>query len=702
MHMHAVDTAPVAQLRVKLLGGFRVERDDMAMPISQWQRRSAKTLTKLLATAPGHALHREQVLEVLWPGSNLDSALNSFGKTLHAARRAFQPGLPPRQGSPYLLMVDSMVALGDGFVVVDADQFEAAALRALRRSEISALESALAAYAGELLPEDRYADWCTERREFLADLRIRLLLDLSDLLEAHGALNESADRLRTVLQHDPTREDVHRRLMRLYTEMGTPDQAVRQFHVCEHVLQRELDFAPHAETVAVYHDILANRMQERTVPTAAPAPPLRTAPPPSPLRTVPPPPLRTAPPSPPRNGAPARSAAADQPGLHDPFVGRGAILAELCRQLAPPSDGGGMVVVSGEAGIGKSRLLEEVAKRAAAEDAVVLRGGAGAHGSHFVCGPFAVALEGYVAARSHAERRELARRYPPLLGFVPSLVSETRAPRVPGVHGDHLDVMPAIARLLSDIADDHPVVLVLGDLREADPDSIDMVGYLARLAVDRPWLLLGAVREEELEPGTAVTRLLATATREGLCRNVELHCLSRAQCHELVAAMLPSASDRPELLDQIYELSRGNPMFVRELVADVRAQGRWDERHDGSGSSRPLAARVPNRVRALAETRLASLDSTAQRVLLLAAASGTNEVSLANLRTSAAALDPPVGDGALLDALDRALETRLLEEHTNGYAFRHPLVRSAFYERLSRGRRAQLGDALQHYSAASS
>jgi predicted ATPase len=166
--------------------------------------------------------------------------------------------------------------------------------------------------------------------------------------------------------------------------------------------------------------------------------------------------------------------------------------------------------------------------------------------------------------------------------------------------------------------------------------------------------------------------------------------------------MLPSASARPELLDQIYELSRGNPMFVRELVAEVRAQGRWDERHDGSGSSRPLAARVPNRVRALAETRLASLDNTAQRVLLLAAASGTNEVSLANLRTSAAALDPPVGDGALLDALDRALETRLLEEHTNGYAFRHPLVRSAFYERLSRGRRAQLGDALQHYSAASS
>lgn len=671
--LRVVDTQAVSQLRVSLLGGFRVERDDLATPVSRWQRRSAKTLTKLLATAPGHALHREQVLELLWPGSNLDSALNSFGKTLHAARRAFQPGLLPRERSPYLLMVDSMVALNTEHVVVDADQFEQAAYDALRRREISASESALAAYTGDVLPEDRYADWCAERRDFLADMRVRLLLDLADLFEARGALNESGDRLRMVLAQDPTREDIHRRLMRLYTEMGTPDQAVRQFHACEQVLQHELDFAPQEETVAAYHDILAHRTQQRKASSSPPS-------------------YRPAP----------RPVACHHPAWNDPFVGRATVVAELCDQLARAADGGGMVVVSGEAGIGKTRLLEEVAKSASAQGAVVLWGGAGAHGSHFASGPFAVALEGYVAARPLAERRELARRYPPLRGFVPSLVTETRAPHLASARGDYLDVMPAIVRLLTDTARDHPVLLVLGDLREADRYSLDMIGYLAQLAADRRWLLVGAMREEELEPGTAVARLLATVMREGLCRKVELECLSRADCHQLVAAMLPAASETRELLDQIYELSRGNPMFARELLAEARAQGERDDRHSGARRPALLADRVPGRVRALTETRLASLDSTVQRILLLASAAGTTEVSFADLRGGAAALDPPIGDGALLDALDCALEIRLLEERRNGYAFRHPLVRSALYERLSRDRRAQLGDALQHAGAGSS
>jgi DNA-binding SARP family transcriptional activator len=666
VQLHVVDTPAVPQLRVSLLGGFRVQRGDLEMPISQWQRRSAKALTKLLATAPGHALHREQVLELLWPGSNLESALNSFRKTVHAARRAFQPGLPPRQRSPYLLMVDSMVALDNDHVAVDADQFEQAAYDALRRREIEPLESALAAYAGEILPEDRYADWCAERRAFLADLRVRLLLDLADLLEARGALHESADRLRTVVAQDPTREDIHRRLMRLYVEMGIPDQAVRQYHACEDVLQRELDFVPQEETVAVYHDILAHRERERALAFASPS------------ECVAPP-----------------SIGCDQPASLDPFVGRTDIVAELCRQLAQPSEGGGMIIVSGEAGIGKTRLLEELATSAAAQDAVVLRGGAATHGSHFVCGPFAVALERYVAARPIAEREELAGRYPSLRGFVPSLATEAHKPHVPGVHDEYLDVMPAIVRFLIDAAHDHPVLLVLGDLGEVDRYSVDMIGYLAHLAVDRRWLLVGAVREEQLEPETAVARLLATAMREGLCRKVELQCLSRGQCHELVAAMLPSASGSPALLDEIYELSRGNPMFARELAAQVGAQGQQDGRRDGTRASARLANCVPSRVRALAETRLATLDSTAQRILLLAAATATKEVSFANLRGGAAALDPPVGDGALLDALDRALEMRLLEEHDDGYVFRDPLVRSAFYERLSRERRAQLGDALR-------
>jgi DNA-binding SARP family transcriptional activator len=660
----------VSPLRVSLLGGFQVDRADLVTPITQWQRRSAKTLTKLLATAPGHALHREQVLELLWPGSSVDSALNSFGKALHAARRALQPGLLPRERSPYLLMVDSMVALDAEHVLVDADHFERLARDALRRRELGALESALVAYRGDLLPEDRYADWCAQRRDYLADLRVRLLLEAADLLEARGAYNESADRLRTLLQQDSTREDVHRRLMRLYTEMGTPDQAVRQFHACEEVLQRELDFAPQDETVAVYHDVLAHRSAKRRAWSSP-------------------------------DGGPAGNGgiATTHPDPVDPFVGRADIVTELCGQLGRPAHRAGLVLVTGEAGVGKTRLLEEVANCAARQDAVVLRGGAGAPGTHFACGPFAVALEGYVARRPPEERRELARRYPALTGFVPSLVTEPEASHSIGAPGDHADVVPAIVRFLTDTAREHPVLLVVDDLRQADGHSLEIIGYLAHLAVERRWLVVGSVREEEVEPGTAVARLLANSMREGLCQKLELQCLTRAECHELVTAMLPSASVTRELLDEIYERSRGNPMFARELAQAARAPAQSGDGPAGARRVRMIGDRVPGRVRALVEMQLTALDSTTQRVLLLAAAAGATEVSFSELRMGAAALDPPVGDGALLDALDRAVETRFLEERQHGFAFRHPLVRLALYERLSRHRRAQLGGALQHSGA---
>jgi len=92
--------------------------------------------------------------------------------------------------------------------------------------------------------------------------------------------------------------------------------------------------------------------------------------------------------------------------------------------------------------------------------------------------------------------------------------------------------------------------------------------------------------------------------------------------------------------------------------------------------------------------RLAAMDETLRRVLELTAASGAAEISLAALRTGTAALEPPVSDAALLDALDQALQARILEERSGGFAFRHPLFRSALYEGLSQHRRDQFRAAL--------
>jgi len=252
----------VDPLRVELLGGFRVERIGAARPVV-WQRRSAKTLTKILAAHPRHSLHREEILEVLWPDVPAKPALNRFGQALHAARRAFEPELRPREGSAYLRLKDSMLSLETEHVAIDADLFQQLAESALAGGNETAHESALAAYGGELLPEDRYDEWCAERRAFLAELRIRLLVELADALRERGAQAAAADRLSSVLRQDPTREDVHRRLMVLYAEMGSRDKAVTQFQTCREVLQRELGLLPAEPTRALYEKILSDRAPKR-------------------------------------------------------------------------------------------------------------------------------------------------------------------------------------------------------------------------------------------------------------------------------------------------------------------------------------------------------------------------------------------------------------------------------------------------------
>jgi len=325
-------------------------------------------------------------------------------------------------------------------------------------------------------------------------------------------------------------------------------------------------------------------------------------------------------------------------------------------------------------------------------EAAVLWSGRGAHAKQFACGPFAVALEGYAASRPDAERAALARRYPALARFVPSLGTSGGPVPCPGDY--HLDLIPAIARLLTDLGRRQPVLLILNDLHDADPFSLDLVRYLAHLAVQRPWLMVGTAREEEVEAGSEFWRMIEATMRERLCQKIDLPCLSRQDCGQLVRAMLPGRRVSDELAAQIYARSGGNPLFIGELVREMRQCGEPVPARGGWHESSWVAARVPARVRTLTAMRLSAMDETLRRVLGLAAAAGATEISLGKLRAAAAALEPPVPDAALLDALDRALQMRFLEERKSGYAFRHPLIRSALYEGLSRHRRDQFHAAL--------
>jgi DNA-binding SARP family transcriptional activator len=652
----------VQPLRIELLGSFRVERAGLARPISGWQRRTAKTLTKLLATHPRHRLHREQVLEILWPDAGLESALNSFGKALHAARRALEPELLPRESSAYLPLTDSMVTLDTQRVWIDADHFERLAESALRQRDVAGYESALAAYGGELLPEDRYEDWCAERREDLRALHIQLLLALAEAHEERGAHSASAARLREVLQHDPTREDAHRRLMSLYASLGARDEAVRQFQVCEDALKRELDLAPEQSTVELYREIQADR-----TPRQMPAPERAST----------------------KLGSIHRPTTEQRVGL----VGRDSVLRQLGEELTRADEGKGrMIVVTGEAGVGKTRLAEELASEARRQGAAVLWGGSGAHANHLAYGPFAVALEGYVASRPDAERIDLAQRFPPLVHFVPSLGIGNKAQPLTDP-SDEIYLAPAIVRLLTDLARAQPVLLGLGDLHDLHPSSLDLLEYLAQLAPQRRWLIVGT-RREGLEDAAEVSRAIDTTEREGLCVHVELQPLDRTACAQLVRALLPGGRVDDVFVDHVYDRSLGNPLFVEELLGEMRARGELTLMNGSWRAADPPGVTVPARVRALVALRFGFMEESVRRVLALAASNGM-EISLSDLRSGGAALHPPVSDAALFNALDRALAMRILEERDDTYAFRHPLVRSALYEDLSKHRRDELHAALE-------
>jgi len=655
---------------VRLLGGFCIERSDVRQAVSDWPRRSAKTLIKLLAIQPGHALHREQVIDVLWPQVNAESALNSLGKALHVARRALQPGLPRRQDSAYLRLADSMLVLDTEHAIVDTDEFEQLAEDALRRREIAAYDAAFAAYGGELLPEDRYESWCSERRTALAELHIRLLLGMAEALEGRGSHSEAAERLRDVLQQDPTRESVHRQLMHLYAWMGGPDQAIRQFHSCEAVLRQELDVTPQPETISLYDEILASRLPQRSGPDRANG-------------------------NGNGNGNLSRSSPVHAAANGCPFVGRERVIQHMFGQLMRrDGEQPGMIVVSGETGVGKTRLLDEFAIQASARGAITLCGGRGAHAEQFACGAFAVALEDYAANRSEAERTELARAYPALARFVPSWGAGIPLPApAPDLHDYYLDLFPSIVQFLMDLARTKPVLLVLGDLHEADAVGLDLIKYLAHLAVGTPLLMVGALRDPDIEADPGLPQMIEAMTRERLWLRIDLHCLSRQATDQLVHGMLPRAHLSDHTLAQIYAQSRGNPLFVRELVEGMNAHGS-PAADEGCQDLSWLAARLPARRRILIGMRLALMDEPLRRVLGLAAAVGATEISLSQLRAGAAALKPPVDIPVLFDALDRALRLRLLEERGEGYAFRHPVVRAALYDCLPRHRRDELRAAL--------
>jgi DNA-binding SARP family transcriptional activator/tetratricopeptide (TPR) repeat protein len=237
-------------VRITLLGDFSVEVDEERVPHASWSRRHASHLVQILALTPGHRLHREQVMDAMWPEVDVESAAPRLHKAAHYARRAMGH-------ADSLVLHDDLVELWPGAdLTVDVDMFERAAAAALAGGDPATCGRAADLYGGDLLPTEPYEDWAEEPREHLRALHL-------DLLRAAGRWAALADA-------DPTDENAHLHLAAGALRAGDAAAALRQFERLEQALRRELGAAPSPAALALRKKALETFRGSAVVPVEEP------------------------------------------------------------------------------------------------------------------------------------------------------------------------------------------------------------------------------------------------------------------------------------------------------------------------------------------------------------------------------------------------------------------------------------------------
>jgi predicted ATPase/DNA-binding SARP family transcriptional activator len=307
------------ELKIALLGGFQVWLGPHRIPEGAWKRRKVQALVKLLALDPGHRMHREQLMDLLWPDSGIEAARNNLRQTLFLARRVIENGT----GSSFQVLADQnawISLLPEGQVRVDVHAFEAAAAAARRSGNLVAYQGALALYTGELLPEDRYEDWAIARRESLRQLHLGLLSSFGRMLVERGEIEQAIMVYRRVIAEDPAAEEGHRALMRLYAASGDRHAAIQQYRQLREALRKELEVDPEPGSQSLYEEILSGLF-------------------------------------PGKGGNPGKSIDSELEAPASRFIGRESEIEELTRTIS----GAPLVTLTGTGGTGKTRLALHVA-----------------------------------------------------------------------------------------------------------------------------------------------------------------------------------------------------------------------------------------------------------------------------------------------------------------------------------------------------
>lgn len=256
------ESHPGYSLTVNALGPLRIWRGREEIALREWQREKARQLFALLLAHRGKFLQRDQILEYLWPRSDLQSAEAGFKVALNALNRALEPQRPARSAGFFVLRRESAYGLNPAAALhVDVDEFEGLLTRAAEaeapQETIRLLREGLALYRGDYLTNFLYEEWTLRERERLRQLYVRGATRLAALLADAGECDEAIAWCQRALAADECWEDAYCVLMRCYALQGNRALIIRTFEQCETTLRRELSMPPMPETVDLYRRLTA-------------------------------------------------------------------------------------------------------------------------------------------------------------------------------------------------------------------------------------------------------------------------------------------------------------------------------------------------------------------------------------------------------------------------------------------------------------
>ncbi|NOX61360.1 MAG: AAA family ATPase [Chloroflexi bacterium] len=578
-------------LTIHTLGRLEILWQDR--PIPNFKLRKNQALLIFLAMNPGQH-DRTRLAGLLWGGLSEARARRNLRHAVWHLRQSLHPDLV--ECDRLSVGLNSRIPC-----MVDARAFDAALLEAqtlrARGDEAAAIACqtrAIEYYRGDFLAQFEIAhcrefeEWAMRQRARLRDRALTTLSDLTLFWMRRGAFERALEYARKQTALEPLWEEAHVRLMTLLAHSGQRDAALAQYESCRRILAQELNVVPLPETTALYQRLLEGDWSEQL------------------------------------------SSSFQEQTSRLPFRGREEEHAALVGWWeCAREDASRLTLIEGEAGVGKTRLVEEVTRYIEAQGAIALHGRCYEFGDAVPYQPIAAALRSAISSSrikiqnlSDIWLAELARLVPELRESRPDLPE----PRQAAGLAARQRLFEAVARFLrmftltKPSSHPSPALFFLDDLQWADPATLDLLHYLVRQTARAGLWLVGAYRPEELDAGHPLTRLRQGLGRDHLVNRLILEPLSEAAVKAIAGAVHPHESEA--LGAHLYRETAGNPLFIGEWLQNLREMGALDATSSPNWADKMYTDLLPPAMQDVILQRVGRLSRDARRLLRLAAIYG--------------------------------------------------------------------------------